>query len=185
MEIQLADTVSRVQRHQVPTAGAPDRATVSRALASVYAGPAWHGPSVRDALRGVDARMAASRPAPDRHTIWELVLHLAYTRHRVLLRMGEGERRFPHPLRGAWWPQPPSDVDERAWRDALALLGAYHHRLLDVVRRAPRTALRRVRPGRRETIAHELLGVAFHDAYHAGQIRMLALLQKTGATGNA
>jgi hypothetical protein len=46
--------------------------------------------------------------------------------------------------------------------------------LIAAVRRAPPSRLARVRAGQRRTLAHELLGVALHDAYHAGQIKLIA-----------
>lgn len=163
-----------------PGDGAPGREAIVRAVREGYAGHAWHGPSVRQALAGVTAAQARWRPAAGRNTIWELVLHLAYTRHRVLRRMGDaGAARFPRARRAAWFPVMPDEPTEAAWRADLALLDGYQARFLDAVRRAPAGRLRRVRPGQRRTIAHELLGVALHDCYHAGQIRLLARLSAT------
>ena len=157
--------------------GQPDRDVITRGLREIYGGPAWHGPSLREALRGVDAEAAARRPAPGRNTIWELVLHLAYGRHRLLLRLGAGEgRQFPRRLTKAWWPAAPAAPTAAAWRADLELLADYHHRLLAAVARASQARLNAVRAGQRRTIAHELLGIAVHDAYHAGQIRLLARL---------
>src|SRR5438105_8286584 len=98
------------------TSPAP-RPLVLRMLREIYVGPAWHGPSVRAALRGVSAPMAARRVAPGRNTIWDLVLHLAYTRHRMLQRVGLSTERFPRPLRAAWWPRLPDRLTSAAWRD--------------------------------------------------------------------
>src|SRR5580704_14419150 len=88
--------------------GAPSRELIAWALGESYAGPAWHGPTVRDALRGITAAQAIRRPAPGRNTVWELVLHLAYGRHLMLQRMHPEApaERFPYPLRHPWWPQP-------------------------------------------------------------------------------
>ena len=43
-----------------------------------YEKKAWHGPNLRAALRGVTPDEAVRRPAPGRHTIWELAMHAAY-----------------------------------------------------------------------------------------------------------
>ena len=56
-------------------------------LNEVYAGPAWHGPSVKEALEGVTAAAAAQKLDPDRNSIWELVLHLAHGRHLLIERI--------------------------------------------------------------------------------------------------
>ncbi|HET9984633.1 MAG TPA: DinB family protein [Longimicrobiales bacterium] len=163
-------------------ASAPDRRTIEWYLREAYAGPAWHGPSVRAALSGVTAEAAAWRPGPGRNTIWELALHLACTRHRLLLRAGDDAAgRFPRRLTRSWWPSMPERATAGAWREDRALLEEYQERLLDVVAGAPAERLLTRRPGQRGTIAHELLGVALHDTYHAGQIRLLARLREGAA----
>jgi hypothetical protein len=163
------------------TAASPDRETLLRAVREAYEGPAWHGPSVVTALRGVPAAAAARRVAPGRNTIWDLVLHLAYTRHRAALRLARAAGQdappaFPRRLRASWFPEVPTDPGEASWRDDKALLAAYQQRLLEVLAGVTPDTLRARRRGANRTIGDELLGVAFHDAYHAGQIRFLAKL---------
>ncbi len=163
-------------------AGSPDASTLMRALRESYAGPAWHGPSVLGALRGVSAADAAEPPAPERNTIWDLVLHLAYVRHRSLLRVarlrGLDAPPFPRKLKASWFPEVPAVRDEAAWTDDKALLAAYQERLLDVLEGLPVATLRTCRRGTTRSIGDELLGVALHDAYHAGQIRLLGKLRE-------
>ena len=44
----------------------------------------WHGgASTLGCLRGVAAEQAMWKPHPDRHSIWELTLHLAYWKYAV------------------------------------------------------------------------------------------------------
>ena len=52
-----------------------------------FEGPAWHGPSVLEALEGVSAEDAAEHPIEGAHSIWELVLHLIGTYRLVLRRL--------------------------------------------------------------------------------------------------
>jgi hypothetical protein len=50
-------------------------------LRRVYDGAPWHGSSITEVLKGVDADVAARRSIPRAHTIWEIVLHMtAWTR---------------------------------------------------------------------------------------------------------
>ena len=154
----------------------PTRPVIIQTICDVFAGPAWHGPSLRASLRGLSSRDAARRIAPGRNTIWELVLHLAYTRHRLVMRLGADVARFPRKLGKPWWPTAPGKPTDAAWRDGLALLTDYQDRLIAAIDAAPEARLRRQRPGQPRTIAHELLGVAVHDGYHAGQIRLLRVL---------
>lgn len=163
-----------------PTSAAPaspDVRTLVRTLRESYDGPAWHGPSVRASLRGLSAERAAARPGPGRNTIWELVLHLAYGRHRLLHRLKRLHEltlpRFPRKLRASWFPELPETLDEASWKGDLALLDAYQERLVEALEKLPARTLRRRRRGSSRTIGSELLGLALHDAYHAGQIRLL------------
>jgi len=143
----------------------------------MHEGPAWHGPSLQSALRGVNAAEAARAPGPGRNAIWDIVLHVAYTRHRVIGRLDPRARpRFPRTLRSAWWPRLPAERDERAWKADRALLDETDRALRETVARAPAAVLAGRRSGQRRTRAEEVLGIAFHDAYHAGQIRLVRRL---------
>ena len=154
-----------------------------RSLRENYYRGGWHGPSaaVREAVRGLDASAAAWRPAAGRHNIWELTLHLAYTRQMMLVRMGVTSPPFPHRLTRQWWPALPSALTADAWAADLGLLESLHRRLVAAVGGASRRLLATVRPGRSLTIGMEVLGVATHDAYHAGQMHMIRRMWETSA----
>lgn len=147
-------------------------------LDEAFSGPAWHGPSLKVALRGVTAAEACWRLAPGRNTIWELLLHAAYTKHVVLGRLAGRTDRFARPLRKAWWPVTPDAADEGAWRRDRALLESSHRALLDAVKRASAAALAR---GVRRPLIEQLGGAALHDTYHGGQISLLRKLYQARA----
>src|SRR5262245_26323148 len=60
----------------------------------------WHGPNLRGSIRGVSASLAAWRPAPARHNIWEITVHAAYWKYAVWRRL-TGGRRGTFPLKGS------------------------------------------------------------------------------------
>ena len=154
-----------------------------RLLKESFRGPAWHGPSVIGALRGLDAEAASWRPALDRPNAWEIMLHLAYARH-VMLRRSTGVRshRFPRPLRKRWWPGTPMESSESALGQDRKLLQRYQAQLLDGVSQLTSKQLSARRPGRHHTLGEELVGLAMHDAYHSGQIRLLRVLRGASTT---
>ena len=41
-------------------------------LDEAYSKKTWHGPNLRQALKGVSAKQAAWRPGRGRHNIWEI-----------------------------------------------------------------------------------------------------------------
>lgn len=167
------------------TAHVPDRATLLAALEEAYRGPAWHGPSLRSTLQGVSAETAGWRPAEGRNTIAELVAHLAYGRHlvgqRLAALMGEDHPSFPRKLRKSWWPEVSTTEGEAGWRDELALLDECHMRFISIVERASARDLARTRGSAERPIAREILGIAFHDLYHAGQVRLVVRMWEGGA----
>jgi hypothetical protein len=127
----------------------------------------WHGPNLRASLRGVTAKQAAWRPDPDRHNIWELTLHAAYWKYVVRRRL-TGEKRGSFSLPGSnFFARPAGASSELAWKADIDLLIVEHRRLRAVVTKlaAPSKAQ-----------AHLIRGIAAHDLYHAGQIRLLRRL---------
>lgn len=127
---------------------------------------AWHGPTLRGSLRGVSAKEAAKRPAPGRHSIWELAVHAAYWKYAVWRRL-TGAKRGTFPRKGSNWLPTPSPASPAAWKRDVAMLGEMHRDLRKVVE-----GLRELTPRRRRLIA----GIAFHDVYHAGQIQVVKRL---------
>lgn len=144
-------------------------------LREVYTGPAWHGPSVLEALAGVTASVATCRLAPDRHSIWDLVLHLAHGRYLVTGRVTQKRSTFPRRIRAPWWPIIDYAMTDAAWRDDLRLLDECQTRLVAAAIAATPKQLARVPKGATYSIADQLVGMAVHDGYHAGQIKQLAL----------
>ena len=146
-----------------------DRSHLVNLLDEAFDKKSWHGPNLRGALRGVSAKQAAWRPAPDRHNIWEYAVHAAYWKY-VVRRRFTGEKRGSFPLSGSNFFPRPADPGEAAWRADLALLEAQHQDLRRAVLEADPRALAAPQ------ILHLVRGAAAHDFYHAGQIRLLRAL---------
>jgi uncharacterized damage-inducible protein DinB len=140
----------------------------------LHAGDAWHGPSVKEALAGVDHHRAAARPIAGGHTIWEIALHVAAWRNEVGARIGG--KRPGMPEQGDW--QTVTDTRAEAWQKTLDALDASHDALASVVWNLSDADLDRslgtdVSPTGGSTIGLTLHGIVQHDAYHAGQISLL------------
>jgi hypothetical protein len=130
----------------------------------------WHGPNLWQSLKGVTAERAAWRPGPSRHNIWELTLHAAYWKYAVRRKL-EGGKPGSFVLPGSnFFSRPEAGkLSEAAWTADKSLLMKEHQALHKAIRAAlqkPVTAKQR----------RMLWGVAFHDVYHAGQIRLLRRL---------
>ena len=130
----------------------------------------WHGPNLKQSLKGVTAKQAAWRPAPDRHNIWELAVHSAYWKYAVRRHI-EGGKRGSFVLKGSNFFHRPErgKATEAMWRADLELLANEHRLLREAIRRVLKTP-------RARKLLPAIYGIAFHDVYHAGQIRLLRRL---------
>src|ERR1700756_2379692 len=99
-----------------------------------YSRKTWHGPNLRQSLKGVSAEQAAWRPAPGRHNIWELALHSAYWKYAVRRRI-EGGKRGSFILKGSnFFARPETGkTTEAAWQQDKELLEREHRALRRVV----------------------------------------------------
>lgn len=145
-------------------------------LERAFRGGAWHGPSLAEALDGVDAALAASRPPGDAHSIAELTGHVAFWIDAARRRM-EGENVTDVPPDVDFPPGAPS---EEAWRATLAQLDQAHRRLHTALLALEDERLDDAVAGSDPTVRGQLLGILQHNAYHAGQI---VILKKTRAGG--
>lgn len=142
-------------------------------------GDAWHGPALGEALARVGAAQAAARPIAHAHSIWEIALHATGWAEEVRRRLEGGTPSLP--LRGDW---PDAETaDEAAWERV-------RHGLRRAMEELDR-ALAKLPPERLDqpvgdadglesasgggvTRRQMLHGLAQHNAYHAGQVILLA-----------
>ncbi len=142
--------------------------------------PAWHGPNFRNALRGVTAEEAAWRPAKNRHNIWEIAVHAAYWKYTVTRRLtGSRKRDFPEKGRN-WFSRDTAKLAKgeaaRRWKSDLDLLMKAHRELHNAIAELKESQLKRSPSGSGKTAIRNAVGIAMHDAYHAGQIQLLRKL---------
>jgi hypothetical protein len=131
-------------------------------LDEAYDCKGWHGTTLRGALRGLKAKDVYWRPPRARHNIYELTLHAAYWKYAVRQRLAGGKRGAFRMKGSNWFTSPPAN-DERAWKDAVALLESEHRALRAAVESAELSP-KNVRL---------IYGVAAHDLYHTGQIQLI------------
>lgn len=141
-------------------------------LDEAYEKTTWHGPNLKQALKGVTAKQAAWRPGPARHNIWEQALHAAYWKYAARRRI-DGGKRGAFVLRGSnFFARPEKGkAAESAWKADKEILEKEHRALRASVARVLRTP-------KAKKFMRGIYGVAFHDVYHAGQIRMLRRLME-------
>jgi uncharacterized damage-inducible protein DinB len=145
------------------------------ALDRAYDTTSWHGPNLRGAIRGLSHVEAAKRPAKGRHNVWELAVHCAYWKYTVRRRL-LGEKRGSFPLEGSNWFRRRAKDGAAQWKADVELLDEVHRSLRKAVERFPASQWKQRVKGSRWTYRDTVAGVAAHDLYHAGQIRLVKVL---------
>ncbi len=148
-----------------------------RALDQSFNHRTWHGTNLRGSLRRLSPEQALWRPAPGRHNIWEEVLHAAYWKYASRQRLVRG-KRGQFPFKGCNWFPSPESAGPREWKQARALLEQTHDFLLQAVAQFPPSRFHKPVYGSKWSAFDTILGVAYHDIYHAGQIQLLKRLQR-------
>jgi uncharacterized damage-inducible protein DinB len=138
-------------------------------MTRAYEGNAWHGPALRELLTTVTADTATAKLLADRHSIWEIVLHVAAWK-RVAARRIKGET-VKEPPEGDWPPLPATSAD--SWQKSLRHLDTSHRQLLEATGSLTDQRLEERTPGTDYTLYILLHGAIQHDLYHAGQIALL------------
>lgn len=142
----------------------------------------WHGgPTLMGCLRGVDAHQAAWKPARDRHSIWELGLHIVYWKYSVRRNLNpnveKGFGRSP-----ANWPVV-SNPSVEQWKKDKAFIKQEHELLVEEIQAFPAEQLdEKIRAKKQWTYRQLLDGIAAHDIYHIGQIQLMKRLYKEMAS---
>ena len=150
-----------------------EAAQMAEQMRRVMAGGAWHGPSVLEALDGLPAAAAALHPVPGAHSVWELVLHIDFTQ-RILVRRLQGEN--PSATDADFFP-PVRDTSETAWKAAVERLRTQEEALVaHVATLSDERLAAPITQGGTTTVYETFHGHAQHNAFHAGQIRLLRKL---------
>jgi hypothetical protein len=146
-------------------------------IEQAYDHKSWHGTNLKGSIKGLPENIAAWRPAPSRHNIWEIVVHAAYWKYIVCRRLlSEGKGSFP--LKGSnWFPRPSGTAaDSQVWKAEVKLLEEMHRRLLMTIAALKPRDIDFTPSGSKVSNQMLLTGIAAHDLYHAGQIQLLKRL---------
>ena len=149
-----------------------DHTRILDSLRRTWDGEPWYGPSLGELLSGVGADVAASRPVPGAHSIWEIVRHLSWWTLAVRRRLAGQPVTAAE---GEDWPTVTSR-EPSAWLATLDVLEQAHRAVVAHVAAMPADALTDLVPGQRITNAAMLHGLVQHTVYHAGQIALLRKL---------
>ena len=135
-------------------------------------------PPLSGALRGLTAAEATWKPAPARHSIWQIVRHLILWKRGVLQAWDGNPPDGAEIVAGDWQEVAGSDADWNRDRKTLLDISAEfltRAQALDDARLSKRIAW--YKSGVVQPLAMRIVRTTTHDIYHAGQIMYLRALQ--------
>lgn len=157
------------------TAAGDDRALLLGIVDESYDKPNFNEANLRGTLRRVTATQAAWRPPGARRTIAEIVVHCAYWKYAIRRRLTGGPMRG-FPLKGSNWFAVPARLTKNQWDGYVRLLDDEHAKLRQAIGQVDRSLDFGSPAGRKA--ARWVFGIAAHDAYHTGQIRLIRAMKR-------
>jgi uncharacterized damage-inducible protein DinB len=136
---------------------------------TVLSGDCWHGYPVWQVLDGISAQDAAARPLANRHTIWEIVMHMIFWEGVVTKRLAGQRAGLVEELN---FPAIPSATEEN-WQKTLADLRTSNQEFRDALGKLDPAKLDTLSAAGKRTYREEAYGIMEHHLYHLGQIALL------------
>tara|TARA_R110002012_G_scaffold11112_5_gene49899 strand:+ start:176 stop:634 length:459 start_codon:yes stop_codon:yes gene_type:complete len=136
----------------------------------LYHGHPWLDVTLEDTLSRITAAQAHQRPLKSGNTIWEIVNHLIAWRENVLKRV-QGEV-LETPANN--YIKKIEDASEEAWQQTLNALETTQKEWLYFLSTFPEADFEKEYPTNKHSYYKHIHGIIQHDAYHLGQIVLLA-----------
>jgi uncharacterized damage-inducible protein DinB len=136
----------------------------------LYHGHPWLDVTLQDTLGSITPEQAAQRPIKDGNTIWEIVNHIIAWRQNVLRRVQGEVLEIPENN----YIEQIIDTSDDAWRKTLETLETTQKEWLYFLSTFNEADFINEYPPNNLTYYQHIHGIIQHDAYHMGQIVLLA-----------
>lgn len=143
---------------------------IQKLFEDLYKGDPWLDVTLAGTLSKITAVQAAQKPNPEWNSIWEITNHLINWRENVLKRVKgnvvttPGNNYFTYII----------DTSEFAWQQTLRRLHDSQEAWVELLNKQHEDDLDKMYPANNHTYADHIHGIIQHDAYHLGQIVMIA-----------
>jgi uncharacterized damage-inducible protein DinB len=152
-------------------------------VAATLSGDPWYGPSPQSLLEDLTPEEAGAHPVAGGHSILEIVLHVSAWLSEVAARL---QGKAPSDPAAGDWPSLQGDTSDR-WAAARARIAASQAEVAAALEAFPPSRKDERVGGERDAalgtgLSFEamILGVAEHNAYHAGQVALLKRALREG-----
>lgn len=141
---------------------------------NLYDGQPWLDITIMDTLRSVTWKQAGAKAHPALNSIWEIVNHMISWRRNILQRVNGEVISTPDNN----YFQTIPELTERAWIQTLAALEDSQAAWTAFLEKADDGLLEHLYPVNNMSYYEQIHGIIQHDAYHLGQIVLLAKMHR-------
>ena len=131
-------------------------------------GEAWQG-ALMQQIDPLTAEQASWKPAPDRHAIWDIVIHVNFWKE-YMIAAARGQEK-PDQEKGNW-SLTPADANEANWQKELTRTRSIQEELRAICNDYGDKLY-----STEDRTVNFIRQLIYHDAYHAGQIGLLRVMQ--------
>jgi len=146
-----------------------ETARISEIFEKTYDGDSWVGETLMGTLKNISPEKAAKKIDPW-NSIWEITNHIINWRENVLKRVQGNITNAP---RNNYF-EPVKDQSEQAWKKTLQSLKDSQDHWIAFLEKMSEADLEKIYPDNNASYYHNIQGILQHDAYHLGQIILLA-----------
>jgi len=143
---------------------------IAKLFEDLYNGSPWIDVTIVPSLKNLSAQQANERLYPDWNTIWEITNHMISWREAVLQRV-QG-KILASPSNN--FIQIVKNTSEDAWKETLTRLESSQQAWLQFLKTFKTKEFETIYPPNGLNYYEHLHGILQHDAYHLGQIVIMA-----------
>jgi len=143
---------------------------LKQSFEDLFDGHPWLDITVIGTLQQLTPTQAYKRAVPNCNTIWEIVTHIIAWRKNLLERLHGVVITTPDHN----YFQPVTDASDAAWQQTLDQLHATQQQWINYFEELKEDSFEKIYPNNKMTYLQHIHGIIQHDAYHLGQIVLLA-----------
>jgi uncharacterized damage-inducible protein DinB len=147
-----------------------ETARIKKLIDDLYDGHPWLDVTLKSTLANISADQAYNKISQRWNSIWEIVNHMIEWRKAVLLRVQGNTPESPADN----YFRPVTDHSDAAWQDTLARLAATQEAWTAFMDQFKEADFEKTYPSNGSSYYDHIQGIIQHDAYHLGQIVLLA-----------
>jgi hypothetical protein len=121
------------------------------------------------AVKDLPPKLQGKRPKGAEHSPWQLLEHMRIAQWDILEFSRNPAHESPDWPSG-YWPPKPSPTDDKAWDKSVRAFRRDLKALCEMIADKSTDLFARIPHGEGQTVLHEALLVADHNAYHIGQL---------------